>query len=822
MAEWPWLREYDGDRLRRVSLPLGGIGTGTIGFAGRGTLTDWEIGDHPDHGNRPRVSLFALRLAEADGTPLAVRALEGPLDDAEYDGPFGSPAANHGLPRFPAATFRAAYPLGELDLADPDLPVDVRVHAYNPFVPSDVDASALPVAVLRYRVTNRADRPLTVSVLGAVTSPLGAGEAVVHTAAPVDGAGVTGVELVATGGAPYAAGSLALGLVDPSDRATRRTRWPELSWGGGLLSFWADFADDGALTDVPTGTPVAAVADTRSVPPGGSVEFTYLIGWHVPLRRAWRWLPREWGDDADHDPDTLLRNHYALDRDRAADVLTGVAPRLAELTRRTVGFVREFVAQDVPAELLEAALFTASTLRSQTCFRTADGHFFGWEGVGDRVGSCHGNCTHVWHYEYATAHLFGELSRSMRTLEFAHATDERGLMSFRIGLPLDSNAREWPLAAADGQLGAIVRLWHDWRLSGDDDLLRTLWPAARRAVEFCWIPGGWDADRDGVLEGVQHNTYDVEFYGPNPQEATWYLAALSAAAGIAEYVGDPGFAATCRALRDSGRSIVDSELFDGEYYVQRVTPAGEIADGLRHPSMGATDPADPPFQLGDGCLADQLVGDVAARLVGLGPQLDEGHTGSAARAVLAHNWRDRFDRDMNHMRGFALGDEAGLLVASYPRGERPARPFPYFSEVMTGIEYTAATALVQAGERDAARRIVAAVRARYGGDRRNPFDEVECGRHYARAMASWGTLVAWQGFSYDAVDGVLRVTAPADRFTHVLATGGAWARLAVRDGHATLSVREGALTLRRLVVTGVGDWDLGGVRRLSAGAELRV
>ncbi|GAA3511974.1 non-lysosomal glucosylceramidase [Actinocatenispora rupis] len=818
--EWPWLREYTGDRLRRISLPLGGIGTGTIGFAGRGHLTDWELLDHPDHGNRPRVSLFALRLADTDGTVLAVRALEGPLDDAEYDGAYGSAAANQGLPRFPAATFRTAYPLGQLDLGDPDLPVAVTVRAWNPFVPSDVPASSLPVAALRYAVTNRGERPLDVSVLGAVTSPLGDGAD--HTAAVLDGAGLGGVELTARGGAPYAAGSLALGLLDPSDRASRRTRWPELSWGDGLLSFWTDFADDGVLTDPPAGTPIAAVADTRTVAPGATVEFTYLIGWHVPVRRAWRWLPLDWGDDWDMDPDRLLANHYARDRDSAADVLREVAPRLGGLTARTVAFVRAFVEQDVPPELVEAALFTASTLRTQTCFRTDDGHFFGWEGVADRIGSCHGNCTHVWHYEYATAHLFGELSRSMRTLEFAHATDERGLMSFRIGLPLAEKAREWPLAAADGQLGAIVRLWHDWRLSGDDHLLRTLWPAARRALEFCWIPGGWDADRDGVLEGVQHNTYDVEFYGPNPQEATWYLAALDAAARIADHVGDPAFAATCRALRASGQSTVDTELFNGEYYVQRVTPAAEIADGLRHPSMGATDPADPPFQLGDGCLTDQLVGEVAARLVGLGPQLDPAHTDAAARAVLAYNWRDRFDRDLNHMRGFALGDERGLLVASYPHGNRPERPFSYFSEVMTGFEYTAATALVQAGDLAGARRVVAAVRDRYDGARRNPYDEAECGRHYARAMASWGTLLAWQGFTYDAVDGVLTVTPRADRITYAVAAGDAWGTVAVRAGRTTVAVHEGVLALRRLVVTGVGEWDLGGVRRLGAGAELRV
>jgi len=129
-------------------------------------------------------------------------------------------------------------------------------------------------------------------------------------------------------------------------------------------------------------------------------------------------------------------------------------------------------------------------------------------------------------------------------------------------------------------------------------------------VAFCWIPGGWDADKDGVMDGCQHNTMDVEYYGPNPQMGIWYLGALRAAEEMAEHVGDKPFAATCRKLFQNGRTWIDANLFNGEYYEHHIKPPkdeSEIAVSLLV-GMGAKDPTRPDYQLGAGCLVDQLVG----------------------------------------------------------------------------------------------------------------------------------------------------------------------------------------------------------------------
>lgn len=243
--------------------------------------------------------------------------------------------------------------------------------------------------------------------------------------------------------------------------------------------------------------------------------------WHFPNRLTW--TPKNNEDD-------LVGNFYASQYQDAWDVAEKTASRLDDLEKETVEFVRAFCESSLPPEVKEAALFNLSTLRSQTCFRTRDGRFYGFEGSSNHGGCCYGSCTHVWNYEQATAFLFGSLARSMREVEFGHATNPDGLMSFRVGLPLN-RACDFNRAAADGQMGSIMKMYRDWQLSGDDSLLHSLWPNVKKALEFCWIPGGWDADRDGVMEGCQHNTMDVEYFGPNPQMGIWYLGALRAGGG---------------------------------------------------------------------------------------------------------------------------------------------------------------------------------------------------------------------------------------------------------------------------------------------------
>lgn len=819
MNHWPILKSYTGEHLARVALPVGGIGTGTVSFCGCGAWRHWEIANRPAKGFTPvgqgrAGPFFALRTARPDAAPVT-RLLEGPLPAGEWEGAEGAPLPNAGLPRFRDCTFHTAYPLAQLELADPEVPLRVTVETFNPLIPGDSENSGLPVAFIRVRLHNPTRNPVRAAVAGTLPNFIGTDGFAVerdefrgnllpagakggrNTFAQADG--LRGIKLASDGVPPDHAAWGTLALATTAKRGvTHRTAWTEFGWSDALLEFWDDFAGDGRLEErsAQTDTPTASLAVAIEVPPGEERCIEFVLAWHFPNRK-------NWGEET-----AIVGNHYATRLADAWAAAAFAARHRRRLEQGTVDFVRSIVETDLPAEVREAALCNLSTLRSQTCFRTADGRFFGWEGCFDRKGSCHGSCTHVWNYEHATALLFPDLARSMRETEFsAYMLNDEGRMSFRVALPLQPGT-SIPHAAADGQMGCLVKLHREWRLSGDTVWLRRLWPHARRALEFAWRPGGWDADQDGVMEGCQHNTMDVEYFGPNPQMASWYLAALRAATAMAHAVGEPDFAAKCAALYTRGRAWTDAHLFNGEYYEHHIRPVpdwSQVHEGLAV-GMGSKNPADPDFQLGAGCLIDQLAGQVNAHFERLGHLLDPAHERTALQAVLKHNRRRDFHGHFNHMRSYVLGAETAVLMASYPRGRRPARPFPYYTEVMTGFEYCLAVQLVQEGRLSDGLQVVRDIRARYDGRKRNPFDEAECGHHYARALASWGLIPACTGFHYSALDGLLAFAAPNQRVRWPWAAAGAWGTVEIRPlrrrARIVLTVQHGRLHVRRL---GLGD-----------------
>ncbi len=830
---WPVLRHYDQRHTPRFALPLGGIGTGTVSLFGNGSLRDWEVMNRPGKGFVPSTDevepFFALFVR--DGAETMARVLEGPLPLDAYEASHGSRAPNVNLPRFRQCEAAASYPFARIMLRDDDVPVEADLKAFNPMVPADLAASGIPAAILRYELRNKTSRSLRVSVCGSLPNftgingwheerdwkgdrhPTGAKN---NKNQYREASGVRGLFMDSAGVDPKneAWGSLALAVLAASG-VTHRTNWSGGRWGGAMLDFWDDFSADGRLEDrdSETDSPIASVAAEFEIPAGDKREVTFLVAWHFPNRYGWNVAPE------DQNPDNWVGNYYTTQYEDAWDVIEKTVPALDSLTERTAAFVNAFLDSALPDEVKEAALFNASTLRTQTCFRTEDGRFFGWEGCADQKGCCQGNCTHVWNYEQTTAFLYGSLAMSMRDTEFAYATGDNGLMSFRVQLPL-SRAQEWQRTAADGQMGCILKMYREWQLSGDDAALRRLWPKVRKAVEFCWIDGGWDGDKDGVMEGVQHNTMDVEYFGPNPEMGFWYLGALRAAEEMARRVGEPDFADTCRELFESGSRWLDEHLFNGEYYEHEVRPVSDPSKVAPHFSagMGAKDLANPDFQLASGCLADQLVGQSTAHVCGLGHLAKPENVRAALAAVWKYNHRDQLHGHFNPLRSFAIAGEPGLLIADYPK-ERPEKPFPYYGEVWTGIEYTAAAGMLYEGLVTEALACIRDARSRYDGLRRSPYDEAECGHHYARAMAAWAAVLALTGFRYSAVDKTMHFANKPGR--HFWSNGYAWGVCEITSaGQVTLSAAEGTLALDRFHLEGRGTKSFPDGHQVAAGKQI--
>ncbi|MEN8256047.1 MAG: GH116 family glycosyl hydrolase, partial [Verrucomicrobiota bacterium] len=546
---------------------------------------------------------------------------------------------------------------------------------------------------------------------------------------------------------------------------------------------------------------------------GEMKEFTFYLTWHFPNRGAW-------GNN-----DVIVGNYYTTQYADAWNVIEKTYPQLPELEEKTVEFVSAFVSSDLDESVKEAALFNVSTLRSQTVFRTPDGKLFGWEGMADTKPMGIGNCTHVWNYETTLPYLFGDLAKGMRDTEFNHAVDERGLMSFRIGLPLESNAKDLRQAATDGQMGSIMRFYREWQLSGDRGFLEKGWPNVKRALEFAWIKNGWDGDQDGLMEGCLHNTMDIEFFGPHPEIQFWYLGALRASEKMALAMGETEFAEKCARLAESGGKLTDEKIFNGEFYFQIIKAScekDEIPEGL---FAGYYEPdADvhnPNFQLGNGCQTDQMAGQTLAHMLKLGHLADPANIKTALESIMKYNHLSTLEDHLTTTRGYALADDAGVIVATWPKGGKLEVPFPYSSEVWSGLEYTAAAGMFYEGMGDDARLVARDARARSNGSRRNPFNEMEFGNHYARALAAWGMLVAESGFHFSAVEQSMEFTGRPG--TYFWSNGYAWGTCTVKKGgKAELNVLFGEVALKQFTLKGIGTKETPTAKTIKVGEKVEI
>ncbi len=731
-------RVYEGLSLKEIAFPLGGIGTGTVSLGGRGNLRDWEIFNRPGKGVNLPFTFFALYCEQ--GGSKKVRVLEGPLQPPLTGGDGYTRAYVPGLPRMEKARFMGEYPFAAVELTDSQLPLVIVLEAFNPFIPLNPEDSGIPATVLRFKVKNTGSTPARITIAGSVLNPVGyEGEGQIggighekfgqNVNELRQTASLRGLAMSSQKVKPESAAFGTMALTTPWKDITYLTHWVRGDWFDDLQIFWDDFASDGRLKDLAEASPspagrtdIGTLGLIATIPPGGEVTLPFILSWHFPnFLDYFDVVPEQRG--------RIFKNHYAetfKDAWAAAEYLLANLERLEKESRL---FHDAFFASTLPPYVLDAVSSQAAIIRTPTCFRLEGGKFFGFEGCDDQAGCCPLNCAHVWNYEQSLAFLFPSLERSIRDTDFLNNVKPDGAMAFRTSLPLGSGVYWNFRSAADGQMGRIICLYRDWQISGDTAWLKTLWPQAKKALEYAWKE--WDKNKDGLMEGEQHNTYDIEFLGPNSMMGGFYMGALKAGSELASAVGDVEAAKTYRAFYEKARAAYDRVLWNGEYYVQKYDKVMQTK-----------------YQYGEGCLSDQLLGQWLGMVSGLGRYLPEERIQSALGAVYKYNFMPDFRNFSNAQRTYAMNDEKGLLLCSWPKGGRPPLPFPYSDEVWTGIEYQVASHLIYEGLIEEGLTIVKGVRDRYDGRRRNPWNEVECGHHYARAMSSWGVLLALAGYSY--------------------------------------------------------------------------
>jgi uncharacterized protein (DUF608 family) len=799
----PFNTAYTGEYLQRVAFPIGGIGAGMFCLEGTGAISHLSIRHRPDLFNEPP---FFAALA-IKGQPASTRVLEGPVPDWKKFGLRGAGLGDFGttwgLARFKAAAFKSRFPYGQVVLEDKSVPVKIRITGWSPFIPTDPDNSSLPVGALEYRIKNTGAK--TLQYVWSFNAKSLADFSQIQS---MDKGFILSQD---SAQAPDQKGDLAFFTDDAA--AVIDNCWFRGGWFDPLTMAWQHIQE--AQTKPVPPQPDAAGASMFvpfTLKPGEEKTIRLLIAWYVPDSRLRQ------GEDMTDPSDSTVRDAsqdlpskyykpwYSSKFSNIGQVSAYWLGQYETLRKNTLLFTDAFYKSTLPPEVTEAVAANLSILKSPTVLRQYDGRFWSWEGSDDDFGSCAGSCTHVWNYAQAVSHLFPSLERSLRETEFFESQNATGHQQFRAALPIRPQAHNF-YAASDGQLGGIMKVYREWRISGDSAWLRHMYPRVKASLDYCIRT--WDPRHTGTLEEPHHNTYDIEFWGPDGMTTSFYLGALEAFIKIGDYLGED--TAPYGQLKTKGRAFMEQDLYNGEYFTQKIKWTGlNAADPVaasQHSYGGAySDEAialmkkeGPKYQYGKGCLSDGVLGDWMARVCGLPEPLDRTKIKSHLQAVYTYNLKkDLSDYNNPQRPGYALGREGGLLLCTWPQGGKLSLPFVYSNEVWTGIEYQVASHLIFEGKTAEGLEIVKTCRKRYDGRVRNPYDEYECGHWYARAMSSYALIEALTGVRYDAVTRVLYVDSKLGDFTSFLSTDSGFGNVIYKNGHAELKPVYGTIPVEKI------------------------
>ena len=793
------------EKSKNISFPLGGIGSGCIGLAGNGSLIDWEIFNRPNKNTYNGYSHFAIKATR--GGKSITKVLQGdtnedlmgrPDREAKFIGFGFGPHTNSmaGFPHFKNTAFNGSFPIASLDFSDEDYPLTVKMTAFNPFIPHDALNSSIPAAFFVFEVENITDGEVKCDIAFSLQNPAHSSQNIAF-----DSNGAKGIFFRDAEKSENEIGYSDMCIITDNKNATTQECWYRGGWQDSVTMFWKNFSECDTMPirtyEAPGRYDHGSLIASAKLSGKEKTKMRFVLTWSVPNQyNYWNPLKDENGKDV------TWKNYYATVFGTSKDSALYAINKFSELYKKTADFSDAINASTLPGDVIDAVSANLSVLKSPTVLRLEDGSFWAWEGCHETEGSCEGSCQHVWNYAYAMPFLFPDLERSMRENTIKHATTKDGATKFRVPLPLGRDIGTGFRACVDGQMGEIIKCFREWKVSGDSAWLKEHSDAIFKMLEYAWSDknaDAWDADMDGIIEGRQHHTLDMELFGPNSWLEGFYLLALDCASQMADALGESERSEKYKKLYENGRKWMNENLFNGSYFCQKIDLCDKnIIDSFEASERYWNDETgEIKYQIADGCIIDQMLADWHAALIGCDPVFDSDKKNTALKSLYKNNYKSSMREVTNMWRNFALNDEGGTVICSYPEGATvPKIPVPYCEECMTGFEYSLAGLMIANGHTKEGEEMVSAVRGRYDGEKRNPWNEIECGSNYARSMASYALMNIYSGFSFDMTKGYIGFSPLSDgKGIYVWSVGDTWGSITIGDDLASLTVSGSPLTL---------------------------
>ncbi|GAB3662740.1 non-lysosomal glucosylceramidase [Echinicola sediminis] len=733
---------YSGKELSYIGMPVGGITAGQVYVGGDGKLWLWHIFNKQHNGVTEKTVRFdGKKLTPRNGTMFVSPLQQKSPVRQGFKIQVGDQTKTLDKNGFSDITFKGQYPIAKVNYKEDQFPVEVSLLSFSPFIPLDWDASSYPATVAKYTLKNTGKNSLSCTLTGWLENAvhLESGDALdiklrnrlittgketaVVMDAPPSMAKTNSPSFEVKNQPDHGSMALLLRNADENTRFSLDGQQQEDVKGTSGKELISDLGD----------RPVSSLSQEIHLEPGEEKSLEFIISWYFP-----NLYPQE-GRDFSYE---FKGRYYSSQFKDASEVALDLSSRYEELESKTLLWVKTYYENaTLPHWFLNRTFINTSILATETSYRLEDGRFWAWEGV----GCCPGTCTHVWHYEQAMGRIFPEIERNLREqTDFKVMDKESGKIDFRAGLANRD--------AADGQAGIVMRAYRDHQTSRDHTFLKNNWDNIKLSLKYLIDMDKEDGEANGMIYGEQHNTLDAEWYGNIPVITSLYLSALACGLEMAKEMDDDAFEKECSTILEKGKKNIEG-LFNEEYgyFVQKEDPNHSGAIGI-----------------GTGCYIDQVFGQGWAFQVGLGRIFSEELNKKALDSLWKHNFMTNMGAHRSKLppnlagRPYALEGDAGLIMCTWPNGGRKSDwekhwQYGYFNECMTGFEYQAASHMVWEGKDllEKGLAITKAIHDRYHPSMRNPYNEIECSDHYARAMASYGVYTAACGFEYHGPKGYL-------------------------------------------------------------------
>ncbi len=740
--------QVESQNLNYIGMPVGGIGAGQVYLGGDGQLWYWDIFNMQRINPGGPGDKFYINPMEQDkrfdqGFAIRIKGAITPTAKALRSGGFRN------------ITFKGQYPVGEVFYKEDGFPLEVKLQAFTPFVPTNYRESAFPAVVMQYTIKNIEDKAVEAELFGWLQNT-----ANFFTAAQNTGTHVNKIVTENGNVQLICSSTTADNDLPDSGNMTLTLIGGVNSWASPLTSRDIDYnlpevrGSDVSEARVDLGEKLTGtIGKTVRLEPNEEKTVSFLLSWYYPN------LHREESGFHDLKNRENLRYNYSSRFASSADVANYITKNKEFLFGTTKDWVKTWYGSSLPVWFLDRTFVNTSTLATTACYLLDDltddpdneGRFYTMEGV--YLGN--GTCTHVFHYEQALGRVFPNLARKLREqIDYGLSFHEDGLIGFR-GEFSQQGHHDGRGYAVDGHAGTILRAYREHTMSPDNTFLNNNWQKIKKSIQYMIAHDKeMTGKADGILEGIQYNTLDRMWYGKIAWISSMYNAVLKAGEAMALDMGDKKFAKECRSIAGKGFKNMNNQLFNGEYFIN---------------ILDSENPESPNSYLG--CHIDQVLGQSWAMQAGLSRVLPEAETQKALASLYKYN----FQKDIGDylktakikpVRFYALPGEAGTVMCSFPRDGEEKAPgkinseweklvVGYFSECMTGFTYQAAAHMIAEGLVDEGMEIIKAIHDRYGPSKRNPYNEVEYGNHYTRAMSSYGAFVSASGFKYDGPKGII-------------------------------------------------------------------